>query len=109
MTELGHLKIIDLGRAEDGPACFSLAGEIDLTTSPDLRQALFSALDAGAPGLALDMAAVELIDATGIGVVVAAANRAQRAGGTVTLRSPSSAVCRVLGAIDLDGIVRLQD
>lgn len=108
MTETGHVEITENGGSGPGTTELSIAGEVDLATAPELRQALFDALDAGAVRLTVDMAAVQLIDATGIGALVSAANRAQQTGGVITVRSPSSAVRRVLAAVDLDGVVRIE-
>ncbi len=112
MTELDHFEIRhngSAGREPDRPANeLSIAGEVDLATSPEFRRALFDALDAGASELTLDMAHVEFIDATGIGALVSAANRARRTGGRIILRSPSPAVRRVLGAVDLDGVIQVE-
>ncbi len=112
VTELGHFEISeggDSGRTPDGSANqLSITGDVDLATSPALRQALFDAMDAGASELIVDIAQVELIDATGIGALVSAANRARGVGGRIILRSPSPAVRRVLGAVDLDGVIRVE-
>ena len=108
MSELGTLEITGVGDPRAGRTELSIAGEVDLATCPDLRRALSDAMDAGARELILDMAAVGLIDATGIGVLVSASNRARQAGGGITLRSPSEAVRRVLGAVDLDGVLRVE-
>lgn len=108
MGELGNFEITEIGQAHAGRIELSLAGEVDLATSPDLSRVLVDALDAGAQELILDMAAVELIDATGIGVLVSASNRARRTGGGITVRSASPAVRRVLGAVDLEGVIRVE-
>ena len=75
-----------------------VTGAVDLDTSPQLRLALQQALDNvdGPTGLVVDLSAVDFMDATGLGVLVGAANRAKRAGGDVRLRAPSPAVLRVL-------------
>jgi anti-sigma B factor antagonist len=112
VSELGRFEITENGKSDRGPDRgvheLSLSGEVDLATSPELRRALFDALDAGVHVFTLDMAAVELIDATGIGVLVSAANRARREGGRITLRSPSAAVRRVLDAVDLEGVIEVE-
>jgi anti-sigma B factor antagonist len=108
MTDVDHFVIIEDGGSRAKVNEFAVAGEVDLATSPELRRALFDALDAGFVDLPVDMAAVELIDATGIGVLVSAANRAQRAGGRVTVRKPSGVVERVLAAVDLERVIQVE-
>jgi anti-sigma B factor antagonist len=51
------------------------------------------------------MSGVAFIDAAGIGVLVAAANRAQEAGGGLSLLGPSRQVRRLLGVLHLDAIL----
>jgi anti-anti-sigma factor len=58
-----------------------LDGEIDIATAPAIRRFLMAAINGGDVHLAVDMSGVTFIDASGIGVLVAAANRARQAGG----------------------------
>jgi anti-anti-sigma factor len=90
-------------RAE-GPVV-AVNGEVDTATSPRLEQALAEALDAGPPVVWVDLAGVTFMDASGVGVLVSAAKRAQDLGGRLTLCAPSSAVLRVLDAADLQGLL----
>jgi ABC-type transporter Mla MlaB component len=55
--------------------------------------------------LAVDMSGVTFIDAAGIGVLVAAANRAREAGGGLSLLAPSPQVRRLLDVFHLDAIL----
>jgi anti-sigma B factor antagonist len=109
VTDVDHFEIIQNGGTRAGVAELAIAGEVDLATSPELKRALFDSLDAGIRDLRVDMAAVELIDATGIGVLVSASNRARRKGGHVTVRKPSAAVRRVLTLVDLEGVIRVEE
>lgn len=84
------------------PHAVTLRGEIDMLTCPGIRKALMEAIDSGNAHLIIDMSAVEFIDAGGIGVLVAARNRALAAGGSFALRTPSWAVRRILGLLDMD-------
>ena len=45
------------------------------------------------------------MDASGVGVLVSAANQAHALGGRLTLCAPSPAVVRVLEAVDLRGLL----
>jgi anti-sigma B factor antagonist len=108
VTDVDRFEIVQSGGSRARVAELAIAGEVDLATSPELKRALFNALDAGSRQLIVDMGAVGLIDATGIGVLVSAANRAQRVGGHVTVRQPSAAVQRVLAAVDLDEVIRIE-
>jgi anti-sigma B factor antagonist len=82
-----------------------LDGEIDIATAPAIRRFLMAAISDGDVHLAVDMSGVTFIDAAGIGVLVAAANRAREAGGGLSLLAPSRQVRRLLGVLHLDAIL----
>lgn len=81
----------------------TISGEIDIATCRAMRDAL-----ATGPRLAhleVDMSAVTFMDASGIGVLLEARQRAVDAGGSLTLRAPSRAVRRVTGILGLDEVL----
>ena len=82
-----------------------LDGEIDIATSPAIRRFLMTAISGGNVQLAVDMSGVTFIDASGIGVLVAAANRARQAGGGLSLLAPSPQVRWLLDVLHLDAIL----
>ena len=82
-----------------------LDGEIDVATEPAIRRFLMAAISGGDVHLAVDMSGVTFIGAAGIGVLVAAANRARQAGGGLSLVAPSRQVRRLLGVLRLDAIL----
>lgn len=59
------------------------SGELDLATSPALRDALGAACDAGAVTVVLDLALVTFLDSTTLGVLVGANKRLRAQGGTL--------------------------
>ncbi len=86
-------------------AAVVLDGEIDIATAPAIRRFLLAAISGGDVHLAVDMSGVTFIDAGGIGVLVAAANRAREAGGGLSLLAPSRQVRRLLDVLHLDAIL----
>ncbi len=80
-------------------------GDVDAATCPRLAEALGQALDDGPPVVTVDMGGVSFMDASGVGVLVSAANRAHDLGGRLRLCAPSPAVLRVLDAADLHGLL----
>jgi anti-sigma B factor antagonist len=86
-------------------AAVVLGGEIDFSTCPGIRRCLMAAISGGNVHLAVDMSGVTFIDAAGIGVLVAAANRAREAGGGLSLVAPSRQVQRLLDVFHLDAIL----
>jgi anti-sigma B factor antagonist len=86
-------------------ATVAVDGEIDISNCPAIRRFLMAAIDGGDVHLAVDMSSVTFIDAAGIGVFVAAANRARAAGGGLSLLAPSGQVQRILDILHLDAIL----
>jgi anti-sigma B factor antagonist len=84
----------------------TLAGRLDVTSVSDVRLALHQALDVGEGELVVDLAGVELVDATGLGVLVGVHRRAQRAGRVVVLRDPADRIRRILFVTRLDRVLR---
>ena len=82
-----------------------LDGEIDIATAPAIRRLLMAAISGGDVHLAVDMSGVTFLGAAGIGVLVAAANRAREAGGGLSLLAPSRQVRRLVDVLHLDGIL----
>jgi anti-sigma B factor antagonist len=83
-----------------------LDGEIDIATAPATRRFLMTAISGGDVHLAVDMSGVTFIGAAGIGVLVAAANRAREAGGSLSLLAPSPLARWLLGVFHLDAQVQ---
>ena len=80
----------------DGCAVVVATGEIDLCTSPRLRDTLAGATDS-ADRVVVDMTAVTFLDSTGIGVLMGALRQHHhRQRGTLCLVGPSGTVRRVL-------------
>ena len=82
-----------------------LDGEIDIATAPAIRRVLMAAISGGDAHLAVDMSGVTFIGAAGIGVLVAATNRARKAGGSLWLLAPSQQVRWLLDVFHLDAIL----
>jgi anti-anti-sigma factor len=85
-----HVHVDEPGQA------LTLSGQLDASTVPDVRLALHAAVDKGHGDLVVDIADVELLDATGLGVLVGAHRRAGRHGRRLVLRSVPPRVDRLL-------------
>jgi anti-anti-sigma factor len=86
-----------------------LDGEMDIATCPAIRRFLMAAISGGDVHLAVDVSGVAFIDASGIGVLVAAANRARQAGGGLSLLAPSPQVRRLLDVLHLDAVLPIAE
>jgi anti-anti-sigma factor len=73
-----------------------LGGEIDIAAAPAIRRLLLAAISGRNAHLAVDLSGVTFLGAAGIGVLVAAANRARETGGSLSLLAPSRQVQRLL-------------
>ena len=73
-----------------------LSGRLDVSTVHEARRAVHQALDAGSGDLVVDLGAVEMLDATGLGMLVGAHRRAGRGGRRLVLRNLSPQLARLL-------------
>ena len=103
------------------PGCaVSLGGRLGAATVADVRAALSEAVDTGVGDLVVDLRDVELVDATGLGVLIGTHRRADRAGRRLVLQHVPERIERLLMATRLhrvlvvervtsDEVVRLDD
>ena len=91
------------------PGVVTMPSRVDVGTSADVRAELHAALDAGDGDLVLDLSAVELVDAAGLGVLVGVRRRAANDGRAVVLRSTPPRVRRLLAATRLARLFVLDD
>ena len=84
----------------------ALSGRLDVRAAADIRLELAEAVDSGDGELVLDLAELEAVDATGLGVLVGAHRRAQRAGRTLVLSDVPDPVSRLLLVTRLDKILQ---
>ena len=86
-----------------------LKGELDAYTSPVLRERMLELIDDGARELVLDLSGIELIDSTGLGVLVGVLKRLLQHDGALELRSLRPAARRVLDITGLDRVFTIVD
>ena len=85
----------------------SVRGRLDVTTVADVREVLHSAVDHGSGDLHVDLTDLELVDATGLGLLLGAHRRAGRAGRRLVLHAVPARVHRLLLATRLDRVLTL--
>lgn len=86
-------------------ALVALSGRLGATTVADVRNALADAVERSAGDLVVDLQGVELVDATGLGVLVGAHRRADRAGRRLVLRNVPDRIDRLLVATKLHRVL----
>ena len=89
---------------ENDATVVTISGDVDCASAPHLQDVLDALRIAGIRSIVIDAADVGFVDSTGVGVLVTAQRHLRREhDGTLTVRSPSRAVYRVLqlaGLID---------
>jgi anti-anti-sigma factor len=100
-----HRQTYDL-RAPAPGQLLVLQGRLDVVAAADVRLALEEAVASGSGDLVLDLAGVEAVDATGLGVLVGAHRKAGRSGRTLVLRDVPPAAARLLRRTRLDRVLR---
>jgi anti-anti-sigma factor len=86
------------------PACTIavLAGELDIATTPALRERLFSVLGLAVRLLIIDLSGVSFCDAGALAMLIGTQRRARWRGITVLLAAPSPRAARLLRITGLD-------
>jgi anti-sigma B factor antagonist len=82
----------------------ALTGELDINSSPRLKEALLSLKDQGAIGFVLDMAQLTFVDSTGLGTLVAIWNALGSPPGGIRLVAPTPTVARAIKITALDSV-----
>jgi anti-sigma B factor antagonist len=83
---------------------FTIAGDVDLKSSPRLREKLREAIKAGAKAILLDMSQCPYIDSSGIATLVEALQGLKGAGGKLAIAGASQRVKDIFEIAHLDGI-----
>ncbi|BDI29451.1 anti-sigma-B factor antagonist [Capsulimonas corticalis] len=79
-----------------------IEGEIDVYTSPSLREQVSSLALTGINDLVIDLAKVKFLDSTGLGVLIGALKRMREAGGNLYLIAPAARILRIFEITGLD-------
>ncbi|MBI4260659.1 MAG: STAS domain-containing protein [Actinobacteria bacterium] len=88
----------------DGVSVVSLRGEIDVYTAPRLRQALIDLIGEGATDIVVDMAEVDFLDSTGLGVLVGGLKRVKAKEGSLSLVVTQD---KILKIFDITGLSKV--
>ena len=92
----------------NGETVVAVRGEVDVYTSPQLRERLDAAIDAGSRRVILDLSQTDFIDSTGIGVIVGALKRLRGENGELIVRSPNRAAARAFEVTGLTKVLQIE-
>lgn len=81
-----------------------IAGELDLHTSPSLRDRILGLVDDGTGFLALDMTNVDFMDSSSLGSLVSCLKRVREHEGRLLLIGVNGSPKKVLGLTGLDRV-----
>lgn len=87
----------------------AVKGEVDLYTAPSLKERIADLVSGGKTKLAVELAGVEFMDSTGLGVLIGALKRCREAGGSLSLVAPREPVIKVLSITGLDKVFPIHD
>jgi anti-sigma B factor antagonist len=87
----------------EGASVLTLRGEIDVYTAPQMRQAIVDLVDGGVTNVIVDMAQVDFLDSTGLGVLVEGLKRINSKDGTLSIVATQG---RILKIFDITGLDR---
>ncbi|MEW2352426.1 STAS domain-containing protein [Spirillospora sp. NPDC029432] len=91
-------------REEQGLTVVTISGEIDVFTSPRLRELLLEIIDTGAAHLVVDLGEVTFLDSTGLGVLVGIYHRLRARDGSMSFVGVNDRVRRVFHVTQLTKI-----
>jgi len=86
----------------------SVAGDVDLYTSPELRNAVLNAIPKAAGRVAVNLSGVNYIDSSGVATLVEGLRSAGKHDKAFVLVAPSPAVSQVLELAKLDSVFEVQ-
>jgi len=87
----------------DGAVVLGVSGELDLSTAPDLRERLGTAVDSGTNRIVVDLRDVTFMDSVGLAAVVHAYSRLRTGGRLALVVAPESYAQLVLESTGMRG------
>lgn len=92
-------------RTQQDRTVVTVTGEVDLATAPGLDDELVALLDGGSTRLVVDLAGVDFLDSSGLGVLVKALKRTREKDGSLDLVVTSERILKVFRITGLDTVI----
>lgn len=87
----------------------TVVGEVDVFTTPRLREALLDLIESGSLHLVLDFGDVTFLDSTGLGVLVGMYHRLRTREGSMVIAGATERIQRVFHITQLTKIFQIYD
>jgi anti-sigma B factor antagonist len=87
----------------------SVAGEVDLATAPELKEALTEVVNNGARGVLVDLSNATFIDSTTLGVLMGAVKRLRPTGGELAIACNDPNIRKIFEITLLDRVFAIFD
>jgi anti-sigma B factor antagonist len=101
---------LQVNREEIGEAVvLTVAGSVDIYSSPELRGELKAGLDRQAPRIVVDMGGVTFVDSSGLATLIEALQKVNGYEGKLLLCNLSSTVLGVFQLANLDHIFQIKE
>src|ERR1700676_5137340 len=101
-----RLTTADLG---NGVFSVTVVGEVDLSTAPELKEALAEVLGSGARGVLVDLSHATFIDSTTLGVLMGAVKRLRPRGGELAITCSDPNIRKIFEITLLDRVFNIFD
>ena len=95
---------VNVREAQGESYVVDLNGEIDVYTSPKVKDAIGDLIDKGHYNLVINLEKVRYIDSTGLGVLIGGLKRVREHGGTVNLVCTNPQIKKIF---DITGLVKI--
>lgn len=105
MTSFPDFKVVTV---EGGPVTLRVAGELDISTAPQLRLEIDAAMTTPPGDLILDLSEVTFLDSSGLAVLFSAARRLARHDARVTVRGLQAQCLRTVQLVGLADVLDLE-
>lgn len=94
-------------RTEAGVPVLGVAGEVDVFTAPEFKDAINEAIESGLVDLVIDLSQVSYMDSSGFGILLSATKRVRPKGGSINLVGSNEAIERMMKITRLDTVFNL--
>jgi len=95
-------------KVSENGVVIELKGELDIFSSPMLKDKLYGLIDASSTDVVVDLNDVSYIDSTGLGVFVGALKKSKQKGIGIVLKNLKPNVRKVFTITGLDKVFRIE-